>query len=641
MRQLLRHLKSVLLASVITGTALVADPIPDGWVAFELDTAATGEWWTVKHEGRKEWLKLVHVKRDHTVAFALYTTHRGTLKLTAQLYPLLDGESQTVRLEVKEDGTWRQIAEQPVVYPGWSAHFRIADWDDSRDVPYRVRHGEKASFEGLIRKDPRDKSEIVVGSLSCNSNKDREERDVMVQNLIKLDPDLLFFAGDQSYDHREHTTGWLLWGLQFREVIRDRPVITIPDDHDIGQGNLWGEGGIKADSPAGDLGGYYYPASYVNMVQRCQTWHLPDPFDPTPVEQGIGVYYTSLNVGGVDFAILEDRKFKSGPRGKIPQQGPRPDHILNPDYDPASIDLPGLELLGDRQLQFLRQWGRDWTGADMKCVLSQTNFCGAATHHGSPDNYLHADLDSNGWPQEGRRKALTEIRKAMACHLGGDQHLAIVTQHGIDAFRDGPFSFINPAIFNNYYGRFWKPGHPGENPLPIEGLPSTGDYLDGFHNRITVLAYANPPVPFPEDRSLNRGDGFGIARFNKVDRTTTFECWPRICDVNLGDSEQFPGWPVTIHMTDNDGRRPQGWLPTLQFEGVVDPVVQVVEQQSGEILYTLRIQGTAFTPPVYRMGMHTIKVGTSKPDRKVLYSVSPGADRGERVLRIDLDPVLH
>jgi hypothetical protein len=99
------------------------------------------------------------------------------------------------------------------------------------------------------------------------------------------------------------------------------------------------------------------------MVDRCQTSHLPDPYDPTPIEQGIGVYYTSLNIGGVDFAIIEDRKFKSGPAGKIPQMGPRPDHIRDPNYDPKSNDLPGLELLGSRQMKFLYDWGKQNKGS--------------------------------------------------------------------------------------------------------------------------------------------------------------------------------------------------------------------------------------------------------------------------------------
>ena len=75
---------------------------------------------------------------------------------------------------------------------------------------------------------------------------------------------------------------------------------------------------------------------------------MPDPFDATPIERGIGVYYTNLLLGGIDFAILEDRKFKSGPQGKIPKMGPRPDHINDPAYDRASVDLPELKLLGDR-----------------------------------------------------------------------------------------------------------------------------------------------------------------------------------------------------------------------------------------------------------------------------------------------------
>ena len=64
--------------------------------------------------------------------------------------------------------------------------------------------------------------------------------------------------------------------MQFREIFRDRPCITIPDDHDIGQGNLWGENGKIASSPAGNDGGYFYDKDYVKMVERAQTNHLPD-----------------------------------------------------------------------------------------------------------------------------------------------------------------------------------------------------------------------------------------------------------------------------------------------------------------------------------------------------------------------------
>jgi len=500
-----------------------------------IDTLATNEWWNCAENPIID----LKVDRKDVVAFGIYTVSNHTLKLSAQLFPLFPNETRTVRLEIAENGAWKEIQKQNVNELGWSALFRVDNWDQSKDVNYRLLHGENAVFEGLIRKDPVDKSEIVVAAFSCNSNKDRGPRDDFVRNVNFQDPDLLFFAGDQSYDHTEHTAAWLKFGMQFREIFRTRPCITIPDDHDIGQGNLWGENGKVATSSAGDDGGYFYHYEYVKMVERCQTAHLPDPYDPTPIEQGIGVYYTNLRVGDVDFAIIEDRKFKSGPKGKIPQQGPRPDHIRNPDYDPHSIDLPDLRLLGERQLKFLDDWGNHWNGIAFKAVLSQTGFCGGAHLHGTRDNRLHADLDSNGWPQSGRNEALRLIKKANAVHIAGDQHLTTVIQHGIEEYEDGPWAFVVPAIVNNYYSRWWWPEDekPGENNNDI--LPWTGRYLDGFGNKITMHAYANPDAP-------SAGAGYGLIRFNKATHEVTFEAWPRVMDVTQRDAHQFVGWPVTI-----------------------------------------------------------------------------------------------
>lgn len=261
------------------------------------------------------------------------------------------------------------------------------------------------------------------------------------------------------------------------------------------------------------------------------------------------MYYTNLNIGGIDFAIIEDRKFKSGPAGKIPQQGPRPDHIQNPEYDPESIDLEGLKLLGDRQLKFLNDWGKQYQGVVMKAVLSQTGFGGTAHRHGTFENYLHADLDCNGWPQTGRNKALMAIQDAGAIHLAGDQHLATFVQHGIDEFGDGPYAFVAPAIVNNYYRRWWHPldEEPGANKDPNNPLPFTGDYVDGLGNKITMLAYAN--IESQEKLS----DGFGVIRFNKMENSVTFESWNRFTDVTKEGAEQMEGWPRTIRRSGTAG----------------------------------------------------------------------------------------
>ena len=503
----------------------------------DLDTLSTNDWW---NRGDNEIVNL-KVARDSVIAFGIYTVSNNTLKLTAQLFPLYPNESREVVLEKLEDGVWIELQRQTVNDIGWSALFTVENWDPDQDVRYRLTHSLGASFTGLIRKDPVDKDEIVLAALSCNSNKDRGDRKNYVSNINHQDPDLVFFAGDQSYDHKEHTAAWLKFGLQFRELFRERPCITIPDDHDIGQGNLWGEGGKVATSPAGDDGGYFYHHEYVKMVERCQTAHLPDAYDETPIGQQIGVYYTNLLIGGVDFAIVEDRKFKSGPAGKIPQQGPRPDHIRNPDYDPNSVDVEGLKLLGDRQLKFLDQWAEDTAGVIMKAVLSQTGFCGGAHLHGNQENRLHADMDSNGWPQTGRNNALKAIGKANAVHIAGDQHLATVIKHGIENYDDGPWAFVVPAIVNNYYSRWWWPEDEkaGENGNDI--LPWTGRYLDGFANKISIHAYANPDSP-------SNGAGYGLIRFDKSSRQVTFECWPRYEDVSSKEAQQFVGWPIKVSL---------------------------------------------------------------------------------------------
>lgn len=501
-----------------------------------LDTLATNDWWNRKTS------KIINMKvpRDQVIAFGIYTTSNQTLKLSAQLYPLYPEETRTVRLALYQNDQWNEIEAQQLNEIGWATTFRIENWDMSQSVKYRLLHGESASFEGIIRQDPKDKKEITLAALSCNSNKDRGPREEYVKNINALDPDLIFFAGDQSYDHKEHTAAWLKFGLQFREVFRNRPCVSIPDDHDIGQGNLWGESGKKSMRNDGNDGGYYFHPEYVKMVERAQTSHLPDAYHKEPLKQGIKAYFTRLKIGGVDFAIIEDRKFKSGPNGKIPQQGPRADHINDPNYNPESINLPELVLLGDLQHQFLEEWGND-KSTEMKAVLSATGFCGGAHLHGRASNRLHADLDSNGWPQHGRNKALRLIQKAGAVHIAGDQHLPTVIHHGIEAFEDGPWAFVVPAIVNNYYSRWWWPEDemPGKNNNDL--LPWTGNYLDGFKNKITMHAYANP-------NSESNGAGFGFIRFNIENNEVTFECWPRDADVTQPEAKQFTGWPITVKL---------------------------------------------------------------------------------------------
>ncbi|MFO7905877.1 MAG: hypothetical protein ACQESR_08535 [Planctomycetota bacterium] len=576
------------------------------------------------------------VPRDEVICFALYTVANNTLKITAQLYPLKPDEDRDVRLEIKKGNEWKEVARTKVIEYGWTAPLRVEKWDATRSVPYRIAHGKNAYYHGTIRRNPRDKEEIVVAGFTGNSVHPRHGGDIsredIIANVQEMDADLLFFSGDQVYNHRQHYKMWLKFGRDFGEIIKDRPTITIPDDHDVGQPNIWGASGKKSTLPGASDGGYARPVHYVKAVERAQTSHLPDPFDPTPIKRGIGVYYTDFTWGRISFAVLEDRKFKTGPAGLIPRQGPRPDHIRNPNYDPKSIDVPDAVLLGERQLEFLDTWGQDWRDADMKVALSQTIFCGGAHVHGKIGGRLHADLDSNGWPQTGRNKAIDAFRKCFAIHMAGDQHLATIFHHGIDEFRDGCFSFCVPSIANLYL-RWWKPLQPGKNREP-DSPEYTGDHLDGFHNKLTCYAVANP-----DDRPTNgnelttRAAGFGVLRLNKDTREITMECFPRKVDISDPNTKQYPGWPKTIDQRQNYGRAPKSYLPTLVIKGRQDPVVKIIRERDGEWIYALRINGTRFKPKVFEDGSYTIEVGEGENKQVIRNVKSIGLD-GDKTLTV-------
>ena len=64
-------------------------------------------------------------------------------------------------------------------------------------------------------------------------------------------------------------------------------------------------------------------------------------------------------------------------------------------------------------------------------------------------------------------------------------------------------------MVNNYYSRWWWPkdGKPGKKSNKV--LPWNGRYLDGFENKITMHAYANPD-------SDSNGAGFGVIKFDSI-----------------------------------------------------------------------------------------------------------------------------
>jgi hypothetical protein len=348
------------------------------------------------------------------------------------------------------------------------------------------------------------------------------------------------------------------------------------------------------------------------------------------------VYFTDLTYAGISFAILEDRKFKSAPAPLLPAAKIYNGFPTVRDFSAAlNADAVGASLLGDRQESFLNQWTHHWKdGIWMKVVLSQTIFANVATlpkdeafsdavvpklrilHEGEyPENdTVVQDFDSDGWPQSARNRTVKIMRKANALHIAGDQHLGSVIQYGADQWRDGSYAFCVPAI-SNVWPRRWCPKEPGYGRFELDPR-YTGDYSDGFGNKITVRAVSNPSFTGKEPSILyDRATGYGIIRFNRETRDITMECWPRLSDPKDPLSKQYPGWPVKINQFDNSIKYPQWVLPLIKVPDMKNSVIQIVSEATGEIQSTIRIRGNAYQPKVDKPGKYTLWVGEPGSDR--------------------------
>lgn len=503
------------------------------------------------------------------------------LKLSALTGPLGQDDNQEVELQIQRDGEWKSLGTASLDPDAWVATFRIPHWDQTSETSYRVVYQElqqgqaaiTSEWSGVIKANPSGRP-LRLGALTCQNDYGFPYEPV-ANNLVKLDPDMLYFSGDQIYEGhggfgiiREPAAPAILnylrkfyqFGWAFRDAMKDRPTLCIPDDHDVFQGNIWGEGGAKMqglDRGASSKGGYRQPARMVNAVHKTCVGHHPDYYDPTPVKQDISVYYGDMVYGDVSFAVIADRQWKSGPE-RVDTGSGRADHVQDPDFDTSVLDKEGLILLGERQEEFLKHWSQDWRGHTMKVLLSQTVFAGVATHHGGYDGYLKADLDSGGWPQTPRNRAISILRESMALHINGDQHLASLSQYGVRRQRDSNWAFCTPAISAGY-PRWWRPDDlnmPHEH-RPKHGLPNTGEYVDGLGNKVYVYAVGNPIVPQGKNRyevAHQKGSGFGLVTIDTEAKTYHIEAFRFLVDPTDGAADnQFPGWPVTIHQTENRG----------------------------------------------------------------------------------------
>lgn len=492
------------------------------------------------------------------VLWTQYCQHQGTMKLLAHLDtdPTRPVE-QTVTLWLRSSpqDQWVATQQQPVDRLTATALFRLENWPRERRTLFRVTCGDSA-WEGTFRAEPQ--QGLKLAALSCHKDIAWPWKNAIAA-VLAHDPDLVFFSGDQIYENdygspmfRAQTVDEVPRGMQnylakyrkfgeaFRELMRDRPTIMITDDHDVFANDLWGNGGVRMQGNR-TTGGYPTHPDWVNAAEFTQTGNLPDPIDVGPHGDGIRAYYTELEYGGVRFAILEDRKFKSPPSAVITKLIAPPgfewpkqrktdfeiEVVLDPDYDCTQLDRPDLQLLGARQEAFLKDWSqRLQASGQLGAVLSQSPWAHVAMY--SPTS---ADTDSNAWPQSGRKRALQAIGDAPVVLLHGDVHLGTLCRHGVERFDDGPVAYSIPS-FSSRASRKWEPLQAGQNRAP-GAADNTGQFHDRFGNKVTMYGAGN---------GLN---GYGIVLFRPDRKETELQFHP-MNEAREPIDVEVSGWPHTV-----------------------------------------------------------------------------------------------
>lgn len=504
--------------------------------------------------------------------WSTYTVHSDKkLRLLVQMAPV----SGDVILNIGGAETTASI--DPISY---TAHFEIPLLQSAQENYYSIKYQDHL-MRGIIRAIPQKDQALKIASLSCNDSTGFPHT-LLEKNVSDHKPDVITFHGDQIYegiggygflssqepDPRAnlcYLRKYAMHGWTWRKLLMTTPSITIPDDHDVMHGNIWGAGG-KLTSTEGtnsekqDSGGYKMSPEFVNMVHRTQTGNLPIPKNQPLAKNGITTYFTSWKYGPLDFAIIADRQFKSAPKSHFPEAQINNGWPQNLAWNPKTQSLKeGLELLGPLQENFLSKWAEQQS--PFKILISQSPFLAPQTlpvemYHDknvpqlpvykkgdyAPNDEPKPDFDTNGWPQDKQKVALKLLKKADAIHIVGDQHLGTTGQYGIDNYQDGTWWIATPAIAN-VWPRRWMPKIAPKNPKP-DWPRWLGGFEDGFGNKFTLHAVSNPwDIDREPSRLFDRAVGYAITTYDAKTKQITLANWP----YTSGPKDQpYEGWPITI-----------------------------------------------------------------------------------------------
>ena len=106
---------------------------------------------------------------------------------------------------------------------------------------------------------------------------------------------------------------------------------------------------------------------------------------------------------------------------------------------------------------------------------------------------------------------------------------------------------------------------------------------------------------------------------------------------------EFEGWPKTINQLENFNSSYDFALPKLIISNVQNAVVEVENEQTGELVFILRIVGNEYQPIVKNKGTYTIRVyDTKKEIQKVFLNLKATKNKTKKLFfwEVIFSPIL-
>jgi len=269
---------------------------------------------------------------------------------------------------------------------------------------------------------------------------------------------------------------------------------------------------------------------------------------------------------------------------------------------------------------FLDAWTSGWeSDINFKVVISQSPFCNVATLPAEiwhdkfvpglpryrkgeypPDDRPVADFDSNSWPQHSRNKAIKMMRRVGALHITGDQHLGSTGQYGVDEYQDAGYWISSPAVANLWPRRWFPAQKAAGGKEEGDKRRYSGNFEDGFGNKITVKGIANPhDIDRQPDYLYDKSPGYSIITFDKSDHSIELSVWPRWASPKAEVSLPYDDWPIKISLDDGYGLM-SGILP--QFEVQEGESLFIIDQESNELESIRKPEVGTYAVPVKEQG---------------------------------------